>query len=238
MNNLFYTEAEGEFTLTTPGIITVILLIAVLMSLSVLLFYRLNQEKTSKEPSFPKRKRPKTGNVALPIVYASVAMALGIITSEFLPTLSLPLGGSITLFSMLFIVLIGYWFGAGSGILTALAYGLLQFVLDPKFISFPQVLLDYILAFGALGISGFFCNQKHGLIRGYIAGVAGRFFFAFLAGVVIWGDSSMPLIGQITYSLAYQASYLIPEMILTLIVLAIPSVNRALAKVKQSLWNS
>ena len=74
----------------------------------------------------------------------------------------LPMGGSITLFSMLFIVLIGYWYGPEVGIMTSVAYGLLQFVIDPVFYSIPQLLVDYPLAFGALGLSGFFHDSKHG----------------------------------------------------------------------------
>ena len=58
--------------------------------------------------------------------------------------------------------------------ISSVAYGLLQFVIDPVFYSIPQLLVDYPLAFGALGLSGFFHDSKHGLIKGYIVGVLGR----------------------------------------------------------------
>ena len=50
------------------------------------------------------------------------------------------------------------------GIMTAVAYGLVQFVTEPIFYTIPQMLLDYPLAFGALGLAGFF-NKKNGDFR-------------------------------------------------------------------------
>lgn len=88
---------------------------------------------------------------------------------------------------MLFLVLIGYWYGLRAGLMTAIAYGFLQLVSDPYIISIPQMLVDYIFAFGALGLSGLFSKSKNGLVKGYIAGVLGRYFFAFLSGMIFFG---------------------------------------------------
>ena len=167
------------------------------------------------------------------LVFSAVAMALAMITS-FLKLFEAPMGGSVTLFSMLFICCIGYWYGLRTGIMTGVAYGLLQLISDPYIISLPQMITDYILAFGALGLSGIFCNKKNGLIKGYIVGVLGRYFFAFLSGLIFFGmyaegtGMSAPV-----YSLAYNGSYLGCEAAITLIVLAIPAVNKAFAQVKQ-----
>ena len=81
------------------------------------------------------------------------------------------MGGSVTLLSMLFIVLIAYWYGPYVGIMTAVAYGLVQFVTEPIFYTIPQMLLDYPLAFGALGLAGF-SIRKMGLQIGYVVGVS------------------------------------------------------------------
>lgn len=168
-----------------------------------------------------------------PLVFAAVAMALGMITS-FLKLFEAPMGGSVTLFSMLFICCIGYWYGLRTGLITGFAYGLLQLVSDPYIISLPQMITDYLLAFGALGLSGLFHNKKNGLIKGYIAGVLGRYLFAFLSGLIFFASyaegtgMSAPL-----YSLAYNGSYLGCEAALTLITLAIPAVNKAFIRVKQ-----
>ena len=80
------------------------------------------------------------------LVFAAAAMALAMITS-FLKLFEAPMGGSVTLFSMLFICCIGYWYGLRTGIMTGVAYGLLQLISDPYIISLPQMITDYLLAF-------------------------------------------------------------------------------------------
>lgn len=214
---------EDIFQLTTPGIITVIILMVALIAAAVLL----HAGKTKKKHT------AKTATKQL--VFSGAALALAMVTSEFIPTISLPFGGSITLFSMLFVVLIGYWYGPSAGLLTGVAYGLLQFVIDPKFYSPLQLLVDYPLAFGALGLSGFFSEKKHGLLKGYITGVLGRYAFAFLSGAIFfaaYAPTQTPL-GIISYSLGYNASYIMPEAAATIVILAIPAVKDAFARIKK-----
>ncbi len=166
------------------------------------------------------------------LVFSAVALALASVASVIKP-FSLPMGGSVTLFSMLFVVLIGYWYGPYIGITAAIAYGLLQFVMEPYFYSIPQFFTDYPLAFGALGISGFFWKKKNGLIKGYIAGVLGRYFFAFLSGLIFFASyaegsgMSAPV-----YSLVYNGSYLLTEAVITLIIVSLPPVANALNRMK------
>ncbi len=167
------------------------------------------------------------------LVFCAAAMALAMVAS-FLKLFKAPMGGSVTLFSMLFICCIGYWYGLRTGIMTGVAYGLLQLISDPYIISLPQMITDYLLAFGALGLSGLFCDKKQGLIKGYIAGVLGRYFFAFLSGLIFFGSYAEGTgMSAPVYSLAYNGSYLACEAILTLVILAIPSVNKAFAYIKQ-----
>ncbi len=209
---------EDVFKLTGAGIATVVILIAALIVLAVLL----------------RPKKEKSLRVATKqLVFSGVAMALAMVTSE-IKFARLPAGGSITLFSMLFIVLIGYWYGAKAGLMTGFAYGLLQFVINPVFYTPIQLLVDYPLAFGALGLSGFFCNKKHGLIIGYAVGVLGRFVFAFLSGAVFFGSyaSDQSPLGIVLYSLGYNASYLVPEAVVTLVLLAVPPVSEAMNRVR------
>lgn len=207
---------ENVFQLTTAGIITVIVLMVLLILTAILL----------------RQKKAHSAKVATKqLVFSGVAMALAIVTSE-IKFARLPMGGSITLFSMLFIVLIGYWYGAKAGLLTGFAYGLLQFVLDPVFYSPIQLLVDYPLAFGALGLSGFFSGKKHGLLLGYIAGVIGRYFFAVLSGVVFFAHYAPDGTPAMIYSLTYNATYIVPEAVVTLVLLAIPAVAKAMQRVK------
>ena len=62
------------------------------------------------------------------------------------------MGGYVTLMSMLFIALVGYWFGLGAGMTAGFAFGILQMMIDPYIISVPQMLVDYVFAFMALGL--------------------------------------------------------------------------------------
>ena len=89
------------------------------------------------------------------LVFCAAAMALAFVTS-YVKIFQMPWGGSVTLCSMLFIVLVANWYGVGTGVLVGLAYGILQFIQEPYVLSFFQVCCDYILAFAALGVAGFF----------------------------------------------------------------------------------
>ncbi len=117
--------------------------------------------------------------------------------------------------------------------MAACAYGILQLVTNPYIISIPQMLTDYLFAFGALGLSGIFCDKKNGLIKGYVLGILGRFFFTFLSGMIFFGSyaSDYGLTAPV-YSLVYNGSYVGGEALLTLIILAIPAVQKGLAHVK------
>jgi thiamine transporter len=169
------------------------------------------------------------------IAFAAMAMALAVVTS-MIKVIKLPMGGSATLFSMLFIVLIGYWYGIKTGLTTSLAYGVLQLLLDPYILNIPQVLLDYILGFGALGLSGFFSKSKHGLVKGYIVGVIGRFICSFLSGWIFFAVYTPEFFNSaVLYSIVYNGSYIGLEAVITLIVISLPPVNKALAYVKNNL---
>lgn len=170
------------------------------------------------------------------IVFSAMAIALATVISVVIKLPSLPNGGSVTLFSMLVICLIGYWYGPKISIIAALAYGILQFITGPYVVHPLQVLLDYPLAFGALGLSGFFCNSKHGLIKGFLAGSMGRLLMHCISGVIFYTTYVGDLIGNITAiwaGILYNMSYIIPEVILTLVLLALPPVRKAFAELKK-----
>ncbi|MBQ5951885.1 MAG: energy-coupled thiamine transporter ThiT [Lachnospiraceae bacterium] len=140
----------------------------------------------------------------------------------------MPMGGSVTLFSMLFICLIGYWYGLGAGMMGGLAYGLLQMAIDPYVISLPQLLVDYVLAFTALGLSGLGCGKKHGLVLGYVAGVLGRLCFAVLSGLIFFAAYTPENMSPFIYSLGYNGAYLAAEGAMTAVLLLVPQVRAGL----------
>jgi thiamine transporter len=166
------------------------------------------------------------------LVYCAAALALAMVCS-MIKFANLPMGGSVTLFSMFFVTLIGYWYGPYVGLITGVAYGLLQFAIEPYFYTLPQVIIDYPLSFGALGLSGFFYKKKWGLQTGYLAGVIGRYIFAVISGYVFFGTYAPEGTPAIVYSLTYNATYIVPEAIITLIFISVPPVTKALGFVKR-----
>lgn len=166
------------------------------------------------------------------LVYSSMAVAAAMVAS-YLKLFKAPMGGSVTLLSMLFICMIGYWYGLRTGVMCAIAYGLLQLLADPYIISLPQMLTDYIFAFGALGLSGLFCSRRNGLVKGYLAGVLGRYFFAFLSGMIFFGTyaSDYGMTAPV-YSLLYNGSYLLAEAAVTLVFLTFSPVKKVMGQLK------
>lgn len=174
-----------------------------------------------------------TKNTTRQLVYCAAAIALATVTS-MIKLFSLPMGGAVTLLSMFFIALIGYWYGPVTGLITGIAYGLLQFIIEPYFLTLPQVIVDYPLAFGALGLSGFFYKSKNGLAIGYIVGVIGRFFFTFLSGMLFFGAYAADYgMSAFVYSFTYNGSYLFAEALITLLLIQLPPVKKALLYMKE-----
>lgn len=214
LNFFFKADAEsGSFYPTTAGNIA-LLVVIVLLFIVLLAVSKGNRKINARQMAF-----------------SAVAITMAVVTSTF-TVYKLPFGGSITLFRMFFICFIGYLYGAKTGIITGVAYGILDFILDPYAITIIQPLLDYPIAFGCLGLSGLFSKSKNGLVKGYIVGVAGRYICHVLTGIIYFyeyaGDENV-----IIYSLTYNASYIVPEAVLTVLILLIPAVSRALAEVKK-----
>ena len=208
---MFFVTEDGG--LTTAGyVLTAVAVFALLIVISALA--NKNKKVSAKQ-----------------LAFAAVALALATVCSN-IRLFRLPMGGAITLFSMLFVTLIGYWYGSAVGLMAGVAYGLLQMIFDTYVVSLPQVLLDYPLAFGALGLSGFFSEKKNGLIIGYLVAITGRFLFSVLSGVVFFGMYAPEGMSPLAYSAAYNGSIIYGEGILTIIILMIPAVKSALATVK------
>ncbi len=214
----FLVNAEGG--LTTAGY-AVCIVIGVALFIAALIFAGRVSEK----------KRMGTKQ----LVFCAMAMALAFITS-YIKIFNMPWGGSVTLCSMLFIVLVGNWYGPKTGVLVGLVYGILQFIQEPYVLSFFQVCCDYVLAFAALGVAGFFAKSKNGLIKGYIAAVIARGAFHALGGYLYWMDympENFPRALSSVYPILYNYSFLLAEGLITVIIICIPAVVKGLNRVKR-----
>lgn len=166
------------------------------------------------------------------LVFCAISIALAFVTS-YIKFAKLPFGGSITLFSMFFICFAGYLYGAKTGVLTGLVYGILQFLQDPYFYSIGQFLLDYPLAFACLGLAGLFRTKKAGLQIGIFVGVFGRYLCHVLSGYIFFGMYAPEGMNPLIYTLGYNLTYILPELIATLAVVSIPAVKNALQQVQR-----
>lgn len=163
------------------------------------------------------------------MVEAAVMIALATVLS-YIQVFELPMGGSITAFSQVPIVIIGYRHGWKWGAFTGVVHGLLQMILQglgnfayvsgiPAYLIL--IFMDYVLAFGVLGLGGAFfrkiSNQSLGIGLGAAAASIMRFVCHFISGVTIWGDYADGWAGVWVYSLTYNGSYMLIECIITVI---------------------
>jgi len=161
---------------------------------------------------------PETKIIAEATILISLSSALYYTSRLYLPFFHLPEGGSITVASMVPL----FWFslrrGLRWGVEACTVYGLVHIVLSGGVYYPTQILLDYPLAFGALGLAGAF--RKRPLV-GVAVGMTGRFICHFISGVVFFAAYAWPGWLPIPYSAAYNASYLVPEFIISSIIMYI-----------------
>lgn len=152
-----------------------------------------------------------------PKVLAEMAIFVALATAlSFIIVYTLPQGGSITAASMVPIVWLALRRGAKIGITSGVIYGIIQLIVLPYVIDPIQLLLDYPLAFGVLGLAGVF--QKKPLF-GAAVGISGRFIMHFIAGIVYWAPVYAPNLNPFSYSAIYNGSYLLPELVISGFVL-------------------
>ena len=146
------------------------------------------------------------------VAFGAVCVAMSFALS-YVRIFRMPQDGSITLASLLPIMIFSYIFGVKKGFLVCLIYGVLQAIQDPYIIHPMQFLLDYPIAFSAIGLSGAFANfkvfkklpQVSLLLGGILASVL-RFLSHFLSGVCAFGTYAHDAGQNIyIYSLAYNS---------------------------------
>lgn len=212
--NIINTETNG---LTSTGYLIAMVLIACFFLIGC---FFLNKEDK-------RRFSPKQ------LAFCAICIAIATVTS-FIEIIPMPLGGSVKPFTMFFVAFAGYLYGPVTGLTAAFSFSFLKLVTDPDLyiISIPQMFCDYIFAYGILGISGFFNHKKFGMLKGYLAGVVGRYFFSVLSGVIFFASYAPEAWNPVIYSLAYNGSYIGLEAFVTVIVLLVPPVHNALNRIK------
>jgi thiamine transporter len=170
-------------------------------------------------------EKAKPHDLLLRLVTSAILIALAAALSN-IKLMALPLGGSITLLSMLPICLLSLKYGVKWGIVCAFIYSLTQIMFDLGSIMSwgltPEtwigcLLFDYILPFTALGLAGIFGNKTVPRIcAGITLSLAIRLMSHFISGVIVFATWCPEGWNVYLYSLAYNASFLLPELILTI----------------------
>jgi len=145
-------------------------------------------------------------------VVSFVALATAL---SYIKVFSLPQGGSVTAGSMVPIIWLALRRGPKIGIFAAVVYGLVQLAIEPFIVHPAQLLLDYPLAFGALGLAGFFRNRP---FIGVNVGIWGRFIAHFVSGVIFFSSYAPEGMNPAVYSAIYNGSYLLPELAISIYI--------------------
>ena len=191
-------------------------------------------------------KMTKSGPIAKKLSVSAMMLALAFVLSYF--TLwKMPFGGTVTPLSMLPICFVSIKFGLKWGLGTAFCYSWLQFIqavgeisawgLTPGMLA-ATILLDYVLAFTVLGLSGILRKKgAGGMIAGTAVACVLRFLVHFASGVILWANfEKFVAFGvewvnhPVLYSACYNGAFMLPETALTvagIVVLAlVPQVKK------------
>lgn len=158
----------------------------------------------------------------------AIMLALSVLLNAF-PIYKMPMGGDVTLFCQLPIVVISYRHGLRWGLLTGFAMGVIQMLFGLSNFSYVTGIVaylvvacaDYLIAFSSLGLGGIFRgkikNQAAALAAGGALVSVIRFVCHFISGVTVWADYANGAKAVWIYSLGYNGTYMAAELVLTVI---------------------
>ena len=239
---LFFNRSKG--TLIALGCLSAAALIATLLVMGVNLSYGNPLENNGVEAedvntvalyvcavvliaviiaaAFLAGRKDKKGFDTRSITFAAVCIAMSFALS-YLKVVEMPQGGSITIASLLPLMIYSYIFGTKKGVLAGFIYGILQAFQDTYILHPAQFLLDYPVAFSAIGLAGMFAKvdalrfPQVKFLLGAIVAAAGRFLSHFLSGIFAFG--TFATIEPVwLYSLIYQAGYVLPDIAIAIVL--------------------
>lgn len=167
-------------------------------------------------------RKDKKGWDTRSLTFAAVCIAMSFALS-YLKVVEMPQGGSITIASLLPLMIYSYMFGTKKGVFAGFIYGILQAFQDTYILHPAQFLLDYPVAFSAIGLAGMFAHTdalrfpQLKFALGAVVAVVGRFIAHFLSGIFAFG--AFATIQPVwLYSLVYQAGYVLPDLAIVIVV--------------------
>ncbi len=151
-----------------------------------------------------------------------LAVALAVVLNMF-TIYRMPMGGSVTLASMVPIFLIGFAYGPEAGMLTGFIFGIIDMLLGAGIYHPMQVILDYPLPFMFVGLSGAFPKHAN---AGMLIGSLARLMCHFLSGFIFFGEYAPQGTHPVIYSLTYNGSFLLADLFIAMLVMNIIPVRK------------
>jgi len=146
-----------------------------------------------------------------------MAAALGTVISIVLRLYQFPSGGEITLGGMVPIIILSYRRGPKMGFITGVIHGTVQLILFPWILNPFQVIMDYPLPFGCVGLAGLVKKMP---TVGVVFGMFCRFICHYFSGIIFWYSVSSDAYnwGPWIYSAVYNGLYIVPETVVSVIL--------------------
>jgi thiamine transporter len=171
-----------------------------------------------------KRVSSQTRILAEIIVFA----ALSAVLYAFRP-FSMPYGGSVTLGSMVPVMWLSMRRGVRAGLIAGAIFGILALPIDIILLPYSpiatplQAILEYPVAFAVLGFAGIFHKKTVAFaIAGVAISVSIKFLIHYFVGVFIWYYVyEFPAFGQYLYPAIYNGLFMIPEFIISAVIIVI-----------------
>ncbi|MCX7715029.1 MAG: energy-coupled thiamine transporter ThiT [Clostridia bacterium] len=151
---------------------------------------------------------------------AAMMAALSFILN-FIIVFKMPQGGSVTAGAMIPIIIVALRRGYAWGVLSGVISGFLQFVSTGEAIHPVSILLDYIVAYGILGVAGFFKGSLPKVVTGTVLAVVCRFLSHLISGATIFASYAPQGQNPWTYSAIYNGTYMLPELVITVLFAAL-----------------
>lgn len=166
------------------------------------------------------KKKVNVKKLTMSAVLIALSAALSMVK-----VFEMPLGGSVTLLSMLPVCMLSIMYGCKWGLFCSFVYSLTQLAMGiGSVLSWgltPQALVgsivfDYLAAFTVLGLAGMF--RRHG-VPGYIGGISLALLLRavshVISGVIFFASWAPEGWNPFVYSLAYNGAYMVPEIVFT-----------------------
>ena len=136
-------------------------------------------------------------------------------------------GGSID-FVMIPLFIIAYRNGLGYGITSGLVFGFVKCLIGGGIgWGLPSILLDYVLAYGAVGLAGIFKEKSWAIELSTLIGCFSRFVIHFISGITLYAIvaptelAGMTFVNPVLYSTVYNALYMLPNTVIAVIIMSL-----------------